>query len=154
LRIGGGAVCSGGTQERRKKKHLQSAWPLRRSAGWLEHVNSPQTDAEFTALRRSAASIDTTIAAHRSGTKPGQPPQRRNWGRKLPTALTEDPEFKTTVPDTLSAFTDRIQKHSVNLLLPVCVSNGSPLANASSENQQFGVSLPCVSYGQVSSANA
>ena len=35
------------------EKALLSAWPLRRSAGWLEHVNSSQTDAELTALRRS-----------------------------------------------------------------------------------------------------
>jgi putative transposase len=35
------------------EKALLSAWPLRRSAVWLAHVNSPQTDAELTALRRS-----------------------------------------------------------------------------------------------------
>ena len=35
------------------EKELLSAWPIRRSAGWLEHVNSPQTDAELTAIRRS-----------------------------------------------------------------------------------------------------
>jgi putative transposase len=35
------------------EKNLLSAWPLRRSTGWLEHVNSSQTDAELTALRRS-----------------------------------------------------------------------------------------------------
>ena len=35
------------------EKALLSAWPLRRAADWLEHVNSPQTDAERTAIRRS-----------------------------------------------------------------------------------------------------
>ena len=32
---------------------LLSSWPIRRSAGWLDHVNQPQTEAELTALRRS-----------------------------------------------------------------------------------------------------
>ena len=32
---------------------LLSPWPIRRSPGWLHHVNEPQTDAELTALRRS-----------------------------------------------------------------------------------------------------
>jgi putative transposase len=31
---------------------LLAPWPVRRSAGWLEHVNQPQTDEELTALRR------------------------------------------------------------------------------------------------------
>ena len=35
------------------EEQLLSAWPLRRNAGWLEHVNSPQTDAELAAVRRS-----------------------------------------------------------------------------------------------------
>ena len=35
------------------EKELLSAWAIRRSPGWLEHVNSPQTDAELTAIRRS-----------------------------------------------------------------------------------------------------
>ncbi|HRA87621.1 MAG TPA: hypothetical protein PK992_06125, partial [Planctomycetaceae bacterium] len=30
-----------------------SAWPLRRNAGWVEHVNSLQTDAELAAILRS-----------------------------------------------------------------------------------------------------
>jgi putative transposase len=33
------------------ERTLLSACPLRRSAGWLEQVNSSQTDAELTALR-------------------------------------------------------------------------------------------------------
>ena len=37
------------------EKELLSAWPIRRSPGWLEHVNSPQTDAELTAIRRSVS---------------------------------------------------------------------------------------------------
>jgi putative transposase len=37
------------------EKELLSAWPIRRSSGWLEHVNSPQTEAELTALRRSVS---------------------------------------------------------------------------------------------------
>lgn len=39
----------GTTQEQR----LLSPWPVRRSPGWLEHVNEPQTDAELESLRRS-----------------------------------------------------------------------------------------------------
>ena len=35
------------------EKELLSAWPLRRNPGWVEHVNSHQTAAELTALRRS-----------------------------------------------------------------------------------------------------
>ena len=35
------------------EKKLLSPWPMRRNAGWLEHVNSPQTDAELAAIRRS-----------------------------------------------------------------------------------------------------
>lgn len=39
----------GTTQEQR----LLSPWPVRRSPGWVEHVNEPQTDAELESLRRS-----------------------------------------------------------------------------------------------------
>lgn len=39
------------------EKELLSAWPLRRNAGWLEHVNSPQTDAELAAIRHSARNL-------------------------------------------------------------------------------------------------
>jgi len=35
------------------QKALLSAWPLPRRAGWIEHVNAAQTDAELTRLRRS-----------------------------------------------------------------------------------------------------
>ena len=35
------------------EKELLSAWHLRRNAGWLGRVNSPQTDAESAAIRRS-----------------------------------------------------------------------------------------------------
>ena len=33
-------------------RRLLSAWPLPRAAGWLDHVNSPQTEGELAALRR------------------------------------------------------------------------------------------------------
>jgi putative transposase len=36
-----------------KEKSLLTAWPLPRRAGWVEHVNAPQTEAELTALRCS-----------------------------------------------------------------------------------------------------
>lgn len=36
------------------QKRLLAPWPVRRSPGWLEHVNTPQTEAELSALRRSA----------------------------------------------------------------------------------------------------
>jgi len=36
-----------------KDKSLLAAWPLRRLANWVEEVNSPQTEAELSALRRS-----------------------------------------------------------------------------------------------------
>lgn len=36
-----------------EEKALLSAWPLRRSAGWLAHVNSPQTETELAAIRHS-----------------------------------------------------------------------------------------------------
>ena len=32
---------------------LLAAWPLRRLAGWVEEVNSPQTEAELAAVRRA-----------------------------------------------------------------------------------------------------
>jgi putative transposase len=35
------------------QKQLLAPWPVRRSPGWLEHVNTPQTEAELSAVRRS-----------------------------------------------------------------------------------------------------
>ncbi len=35
------------------EKAILSAWPIRRSVNWLDHVNAPQTEAELTAIRRS-----------------------------------------------------------------------------------------------------
>ncbi len=35
------------------QQRMLASWPVRRSAGWLEHVNTPQTDAELSALRQS-----------------------------------------------------------------------------------------------------
>lgn len=34
-------------------QRILSPWPIRRSPGWLEHVNAPETEAELSALRRS-----------------------------------------------------------------------------------------------------
>ena len=34
-------------------KELLAAWPLPRKAGWAEHVNASQTEAELQAVRRS-----------------------------------------------------------------------------------------------------
>ena len=34
-------------------KRLLAPWPVPRQAGWLEHVNTPQTEAELAAVRRS-----------------------------------------------------------------------------------------------------
>jgi putative transposase len=36
-----------------EERALLSAWPLPRQAGWAEHVNAPQTEAELASLRRS-----------------------------------------------------------------------------------------------------
>ena len=36
-----------------KDKQLLSAWPVRRTANWIEYVNEPQSDLELTAIRRS-----------------------------------------------------------------------------------------------------
>ena len=36
-----------------EEKALLSAWPQGRSAGWVAHVNSPQTETELAAIRRS-----------------------------------------------------------------------------------------------------
>jgi len=41
------------TQGSIKEKAILAAWPLRRLAGWVELVNTPQTEAELSALRRS-----------------------------------------------------------------------------------------------------
>ncbi|MBS0203766.1 MAG: transposase [Planctomycetes bacterium] len=41
--------CRGTSAERQ----ILSPWPIRRSPGWLEHVNEPQTEAELAALHRS-----------------------------------------------------------------------------------------------------
>lgn len=41
--------CHGTAEE----QSLLSAWPIRRSPGWLTHVNQPQTDTELAALCRS-----------------------------------------------------------------------------------------------------
>ena len=35
-----------------KEKSLISSWPVRRSPGWVEHVNVPQTETELAAIRR------------------------------------------------------------------------------------------------------
>ena len=35
------------------EKELLAAWPIRRSAGWVDHVNSPQRESELAAIRRS-----------------------------------------------------------------------------------------------------
>lgn len=35
------------------QQRLLSPWPVRRSPGWLQHVNEPQTEAELESLRRS-----------------------------------------------------------------------------------------------------
>ena len=36
---------------------LLAAWPLRRLAGWVEEVNSPQTEAELAAVRRAQSRL-------------------------------------------------------------------------------------------------
>ena len=36
-----------------KEKSLVASWPLPRVAGWAKHVNTPLTEAELSALRRS-----------------------------------------------------------------------------------------------------
>ena len=36
-----------------KEKSLLASWPLPRLAGWVEQVNTPQTEAELSSLRRS-----------------------------------------------------------------------------------------------------
>jgi putative transposase len=38
-----------------KERSLLASWPLSRSPGWLEYVNTPQTESELTALRRSVS---------------------------------------------------------------------------------------------------
>ena len=38
-----------------EEKALLSAWPLSRRPNWVAHVNTPHTEAELTALRRSVA---------------------------------------------------------------------------------------------------
>lgn len=35
------------------QRSLLSAWPLPRQAGWVDHVNAPQTEAEVAAMQRS-----------------------------------------------------------------------------------------------------
>jgi putative transposase len=35
------------------QKGLLSAWPVRRSSNWVDHVNLPQTDEELSAIQRS-----------------------------------------------------------------------------------------------------
>lgn len=41
------------TQDAKPAKRPLAPWPTRRSAGWADHVNEVETDAELTALRRS-----------------------------------------------------------------------------------------------------
>ena len=38
-----------------KEKSLLASWPLPRLAGWVEQVNTPQTEAELSSLRRSVS---------------------------------------------------------------------------------------------------
>lgn len=35
------------------QRAILSAWPIRRSPGWVDHVNTPQTEAELSAIGRS-----------------------------------------------------------------------------------------------------
>lgn len=41
------------TQGTAQEKSLLSAWPMARRPGWVDYVNTPQNEAELTALRRS-----------------------------------------------------------------------------------------------------
>ena len=36
-----------------RKNDSLSAWPVRRDASWLEHVNAPQNEQELAAIQRS-----------------------------------------------------------------------------------------------------
>jgi putative transposase len=38
-----------------REKSLLAPWPVRRQAGWIDHVNAPQTEAELAAIRNSVA---------------------------------------------------------------------------------------------------
>ncbi len=38
-----------------RERSILAPWPVRRHAGWLDHVNSPQTEAEMAAIRHSVA---------------------------------------------------------------------------------------------------
>ena len=38
-----------------REKSILAPWPVRRHAGWLEHVNAAQTEAELAAIRHSVA---------------------------------------------------------------------------------------------------
>ena len=50
-------------------KRLLAAWPLPRKPGWVDHVNSPKTEAELKALRRSV--------------KRGQPFGDESWSERM-----------------------------------------------------------------------
>ena len=66
------------------EKELLSAWPLRRNAGWLEHVNSLQTAADLAGIRcsvnRGSPCGDepwATTATRKHGLEITTRPQRR-----------------------------------------------------------------------------
>lgn len=74
------------------EKELLSGWPLRRSSDWREHGNSPQTDADVAAIRRTV--------------NRGSPSGDETWATTATPALTSPPAHKEdqnsteTVPDT------------------------------------------------------
>ncbi len=40
-----------GLHEKGPRAELLTAWPIRRSGNWSQHVNTPQTEAEAAAIR-------------------------------------------------------------------------------------------------------
>jgi len=57
------------SQRSKASEALLSPWPIRRSPGWIEHVNAVETEAELTALRRSVTR--------------GNPFGDENWSEKM-----------------------------------------------------------------------
>lgn len=52
-----------------KEKSILSAWPVRRTPNWLDHVNEPQTELALAAIRRSV--------------KRGRPLGEQSWTSKI-----------------------------------------------------------------------
>ncbi|MEZ6035768.1 MAG: hypothetical protein R3C17_21935 [Planctomycetaceae bacterium] len=105
--------CSGTAAQ----KELLSAWPLRRAAGWLEHVNSARRPdqaqrrsgnvvriSQLRPTQNSRRSVAASIETRRLAMKHGRPQRPENSAWKSPPASREGRKSTKAVPDIFCVF--------------------------------------------------